>query len=201
MRKIRILLFGIAPLFGFVATASAVRKKSLPVNGLLMSITPDSSVAGPDRAARFIVTFRNLNDREMTVTAGTLSFGCNNGAETSVIDRIKLNLIGSRGKVRRQFSLMGDGPSLACSAVAPYQVEIQPGAAVSFPLDVRKYFDSSNTRQGFAASRFPKGTFSLQAELDATPALTERSSTKVWQGTVTSNLVKVRFGKAFAAAN
>jgi hypothetical protein len=104
----------------------------------------------------------------------------------------------------RHLGFLGDGPPYASGCAGRlkfFDVVLHPGACFSLPLDLGKYLDLSDSKE-YVDATFHAGTYSLRAELtgplrqftDGTP-----SPVGTWKGTVTSNILQVRFDKEFAA--
>jgi hypothetical protein len=167
-------------------------------SGLRMSITHDQAASGPDKAMHFTVTFSNLKRKDVTLNLGVLDCG----SPPSKTSGITLNLTDSRGNRHRHLPYMGDGPpyrgGVACGKMTPFVVVLHSDESLSFPLDIGKYLDLSDSKQ-YQVARFPAGNYSLQAELRYMPPESGVPRTKYWTGTVSSNIVKIHFESEFAA--
>jgi hypothetical protein len=86
---------------------------------------------------------------------------------------------------------------VACGNMTNFVAVLHPGESLSLPLDIGKYLDLSDSRQ-YEQARFPAGKYSLQAELRKTPSHS-RAWTTNWVGTISSNILEVRFESEFAA--
>ena len=98
---------------------------------------------------------------------------------------------------------MGEGPPYegGCGGqIELFIVVLHSGKSVSFPLDVGKYVDLSDSKQ-YDMARFPAGNYSLQAELTTEPPeIPQTLKTKnIGTGRITSNSVQVQFASGFLA--
>lgn len=198
MLNVKTLLFTGAIACG-VITAKATQQTGIKSsNGLRMALAHDEAVSGPDKAMHFIVTFSNLNKKDITFTPGMLDCP----RPPSKTSAVTLNLTDSRGNRHRHLPYLGDGPAyqggVACGVMTPFVAVLHPGGSLSLPLDIGKYLDSSDSKQ-YQEARFPAGKYSLQAEFRDMPPESGVPRTKYWTGTVSSNIVEVSFKSEFAA--
>jgi hypothetical protein len=201
MRKNRVLLLAAILAFVLTTTKAGPQATGEAVNGLLMSIAHDDAATDPDKTTHFIVTFRNVGAEDMTITPGTI-YGC--GTHARKTNAIEINLTDSEGIPHRHLGFLGDGPpyQAGCAgSVRSFDVVLHPGTSFSLPLDLGKYLDLSDSKE-YEEATFHSGTYSLWAEL--TGHLIQRSDgtsspAGTWKGTVTSNILQVRFDKEFAA--
>ena len=149
----------------------------------------------------FTVTFSNLKRKYVTLNLGV--FDC--GSPPSKTSGITLNLTDSRGNRHRHLPYMGemgDGPpyrgGVAGGIMTPFVAVLHPGQSFSFPLDIGKYFDLSDSKQ-YQLARFPSGKYSLQAELRYMPPESGVPRIKDWTGAASSNILEVHFESEFAA--
>jgi hypothetical protein len=184
-----------------VITAKATQQDGTePSNGLRLSLAHDQAASGPDKAMHFTVTFSNLKRKDVTLNLGVLDCG----SPPSKTSGITLNLTDSRGNRHRHLPYMGDGPPyrggvVACGVMTPFVAVLHPDESLSFPLDIGKYLDLSDSKQYQGMARFPSGKYSLQAELRYMPRESGVPRSKYWIGTVSSNIVEVHFESEFAA--
>lgn len=201
MRKNRAVLLATIFVFVLTTTKAGPQANGEAVNGLLMLIAHDHAATGPDKTTRFIVTFRNVGAEDMTITPGTL-YGC--GTHAGKTNAIEINLTDSDGIPHRHLGFLGDGPPYQAGCAGSgksFHVVLHPGTSSSLPLDLGKYLDLSDSKE-YEGATFHAGTYSLWAEL--TGHLIQRtdgthSPAGTWKGTVTSNILQVRFDKEFAA--
>jgi hypothetical protein len=167
-------------------------------NGLRMSLAHEEAASGPDRALHFTVTFSNLKHHDVAFAPGTLD--CLK--PPSKTSGITLKLTDARGNQHRNLPYMGDGPPyqgwVACGNMTNFVAVLHPGESLSLPLDIGKYLDLSDSKQ-YQMARFPAGKYSLQAELRYNPPESGVPRTKLWTGTVGSNILEVHFESEFAA--
>jgi hypothetical protein len=185
MSNVKALLLAGAIAFIVITAKANQQAETESANGLRMSLAHDEAASGPDKAMHFTVTFSNLKREDVTFTPGVL-VDC--GRPASKIGFINLNLTDSRGKQHRHLPYLGDGPpyqgGVACgSGVTLFVAVLHPGESLSFPLDIGKYLDLSDSKQ-YDVARFPAGVYSLQAELRQMPS---DRNVKYWAGTVSSN--------------
>jgi hypothetical protein len=175
---------------------------SAVVNGLQMSVSHDDAAPGPDKTLQFTVTFRNTSPQEIIITPGT-TYNC--GHEGSKTQFVKMNLTDDSGVPHRHLEFLGSGPpyegGLCAGRIDSFEVTLKSVEAITFPLDLAKYLDLSNSKQNDQA-HFHAGTYSLQMELKGWPmrSVDGRPAPQgVWVGTVTSNILQVHFDREFAA--
>jgi hypothetical protein len=143
-----------------------------------MLISSDENSVSRNTATHFRVEFRNVGQRDITITPGTLHLCDGQRAETGAI---KLNLVDPQGRPHRHLPFLGDGPpySPGCGGqMTSFTVPLPPGVSLSIPLDLGKYVDLSDSKD-YEGKHLSAGTYSLQAELPA-------------ENTV-SNTIQVRF--------
>lgn len=174
---------------------------SAVVNGLQMSISHDDAAQGSVKALQFVVMFRNITSKEMTITPGT-TYNC--GHEGSNTDQVRITLTEASGVPHRHLMFLGSGPPYAAGCTGQidfFEVRLKPGESIMLPLDLTKYLDISNSRR-YVQAHFPAGAYSLQMELTGPVILYadgRATPPGVWVGTVTSNVLQVHFDKEFAA--
>ena len=198
MSKMKVwLLAGIVACLVITAKANQ-QAETESFSGLRMSLARDEGASGPDKAMHLIVTFSNTKREDVTFIPGTL-VDC--GVVPSKTSYVTLTLTDSRGNRHRHLPYLGDGPPYqgGCGGViTPFIAVLHPGESLSLPLAIGKYLDLSDSRQ-YEQARFPAGKYSLQAELRKTPSHSKAWTTN-WVGTVSSNILEVRFESEFAAA-
>jgi hypothetical protein len=178
-------------------TKAALHSGGEPVNGVQMAISRGDLEVDAEKGAIVVVTFRNLSANEVTLAPGTV-FYC--GGTPSKTSQVKLNLTDSQGTPHRNLPYLG-GPGLCAGQIIPFVMVLQPGASLSLPLQLAKYFDLSDSKK-YKEARFSPGVYSLQAELAEPPYVSEGdrpSMINTWAGTMTSNTVQVKFPSEFAA--
>jgi hypothetical protein len=140
-----------------------------------------------------------LKGEDLTFIPGTLVF-C--GVTPSRTSLVKLNLTDGHGKQHRHLPYLGDGPPYQGGGgqIDLFTVVLHSGKSLSFPLDVGKYVDLSDSKQ-YDMARFPAGNYSLQAELTTEPPeIPQTLKTKnIGTGRITSNSVEVQFASGFLA--
>ena len=188
----------LAGILGMVLTATRVLPQDATgaaVDGLQMSIAHENA-----SDMHITLRFRNTGSEELTIAPGTL-YNC--GHDGSRTDHVRINLVDAAGIAHRRLPYLGDGPPYAAGCggkITLFVATLGPGESISLPLDLGKYLDLSDSKQ-YVSARFHAGTYSLQAELTVSPMTgpNQRPPIKTWIGTVSSNILQVRFDSEFAA--
>jgi hypothetical protein len=183
----------------FAIQASHAQSATQTVNVLRMSIAPDPATSSDHPATQFTITFTNASQRTLSFAPGT-TIHC--GIRPSKTTWVKLNLTDPKGKLHRRMDYLGDGPpyvGTCAGRVEVFIVTLRPHESISLPLDLGKYVDLTDAKQ-FEMTRFPAGTYSLEAEFTSVWESPLQDKKTTWLGTVKSNTIQIQFASEFAAA-
>lgn len=183
----------------FATRASHAQPDAQSVDALRMDIAPAPAPSSTHQATQFTITFTNTSRSTLSFAPGT-TVHC--GVRPSKTSNVALNLTDQKGKLHRNMPYLGDGPPYTggCGGqIEMFIMTLRPYESIALPLDLSKYVDLTDAKQ-FEMSRFPAGTYSVEAEFKSVWYSPQQDKKTTWLGSLKSNTIQIQFGSEFAAA-
>ena len=159
------------------------------VSGLQMTISLDPAERGQSKSPKFRVELRNAGENDLILNLGIMLANGKRQYPLAVV----LTLTDAQGTSRR---LELREPPFVAGRVDPLVLPLPVGSAFSIPVDLDQYWPAAS---GEVDYKLRPGTYSLDAQLtgkgvshhDANLDLKGIALMPYWQGTITSNTLRV----------